>query len=285
MTQRAEQMVMAMKILKMFMWIGFFCSAIHAAAEDEKNQELGEAIEKVRDSFGSMTTEESSVATDVDFSHKSIVSRQQKTCLIEDLEYTDVEDSDSYLDADDLSDRIKVQVGEETNRKKVHILSLSSTLLDDKAFAEITEQLLPVVSFKDHNGILDLSLNSLTPASSLQFIRWIDEGQVRFINLHGNPKCHMRYIGNLCKTLKRNKNDDMEEVKRLMSHIIFLPSYYIYQASKKVKIYRQLYELGYLPRNWPELHKQFYTVSSKKPVTFPEELLSYDPDADVSFEE
>jgi len=264
--------------------MGFFCSVAQAAEKNE-DQELAGVIENARSSFDSMTTEESSIATDVDFSHQSIVSRQQKASLIEDLEYTDVEDANSYLNADDLSDRIKIQIGQETNKKKIRILSLSSTQLEDKGFTEITERLLPIVSFQNNNGILDLSLNSLTPASTLQFIRWIDEGQVKFINLHGNPKCHMRYIGNLCKALKTLKNNDMEEVKRLMGHIIFLPRYYIYQASNKVKTYRQLRELGYLPETWPDLHKQFYTMSSERPVTFPEELLSCDPDADISFEE
>lgn len=270
-----------MKTLKIVAWLGLFCGIICATEE-----EIEKTIEKTRDSFGSMTTEEASVVTDVDFSHQSIVSRQQKVSLIEDLEYTDIEDADSYLSADNLSDRIKLQIGDEPKKKKIHILSLSSTLLDDKIFAEVTEKLLPVVSFQDYQGILDLSLNSLTPTSTPQIIRWINEGHVRFINLHGNPKCHMRYIGNLCKALKNLKNDDMSEVKRLMGHIVFLPSYYIYQAaSERVKIYRQLCTLGYLPENWPEIHKQFYRESSKKPLTFPEELLSYDPDADISFEE
>lgn len=274
-----------MKTIIFFVGLIFLCNTWSVDASNIK--EADPATEEARISLGGMGLLEdtSSEITDVDLSHRTIVSIDQKDSILEDLDYTSSEDTDSYFSADDLSRKLKEKTGEGSTKKKVHILSLATTSMDDSTFNEVTERLIPAISFEDNNGILDLSFNTLTTSSIPQLIRWIDEAHLRFINLHGNPKCSMKYVRDLCKSLNITTQGNKEEVRRLMSHIIFLPNYYIYQAKTQVKIYRQLCEHGYLPDNWADIQKEFYVLSSKKPVSFPEEILRYDPDADLSFEE
>ena len=263
----------------------FVCNTWNVEASDING--LEHATEVARISLGGMGILEDTTSkiTDVDLSLRTIVSIDQKESMLEDLAYTSAEDFDSYFSADDLSRKLKEETGEGSAKKKVHILSLATTSMDDATLTEVTEKLIPAISFEDNNGILDLAFNTLTTSSIPQLIRWIDEANVRFINLHGNPKCSMKYVRDLCKSLNITTQGNKEEVRRLMSHIIFLPNYYIYQAKTQVKIYRQLCEHGYLPHNWADIQKEFYLLSSKKPVSFPEEILRYDPDADLSFEE
>lgn len=274
-----------MKTTIFFFGLIFLCNAWSVGASD--TNELEHATGESLISLGGMGILEdtSSKVTDVDLSHRTVVSIDQKDSLLEDLDYTSAEDTDSYFSADDLSRKLKEKTGEGSAKKKVHILSLATTSMDDATFTEVTDKLIPAISFEDNNGILDLSFNTLTTSSIPQLVRWIDEAHVRFINLHGNPKCSMKYVRDLCKSFKVITQGNSNEVRRLMSHIIFLPNYYIYQAKTQVKIYRQLCEHGYLPDNWDDIQKEFYVLSSKKPVSFPEEVLRYDPDADLSFEE
>jgi hypothetical protein len=155
--------------------------------------------------------------------------------------------------------------------------------VDDFILAEVTERLIPMVDLE--NGILDLSFNNLTHLCIPALIRWIDETNLRFINLEGNSRCSMRNIQKLCKSLYIITEKNKDKVKSIMSHIFFLPQYYIYQAKKIVKLYQQLCELGYLPHNWSELQKEYYVLTTKKKICFYEETILGDPDVGLTFEE
>ena len=65
---------------------------------------------------------------------------------------------------------------------------------------------------------------------------------------------HGVQCGNLCESIRKAAGDNMKEVRRLMSHIIFLPKYYIHKANTKVQTYNQLHENGFLPDNWADIH-------------------------------
>ena len=164
----------------------------------------------------------------------------------------------------------KVGVG-----KKVRILSLANTFMDDKAFKEVSDHLLPEVSFVDKFGILDLSFNTLTDKCAEDIIRWIDKGAT-FINIFGNAYCSKKYVEKLCYHLKTLKNDDMSEVQRAMSHIVFLPNYYINIAEKKVKLYNELCAQGYLPNDWVTIHRSYYLSLSEKLIDDPDCVLLED---------
>ena len=231
----------------------------------------------------------SAVAVDVDFSDRTIVSISQKTSLLEDVEEEGVVSSLST--ADDLTESLSEVSQDEECGKRIHMLSLSKTAMDDAAFAEVTDRFVGKVHFEDDDGILDLSFNGLTPLSTPHLMRWINEAGVKFVNVHGNPNCSMRYVGDLCKFLLKT-SPQMDEatrkrdVQKSMSHIVFLPKHYIYQAKTRVKIYRQLQEKGYLPDNWDGLQRDFYVALAKgKPVSFPETVFDKDPDADFPFED
>ena len=217
---------------------------------------------------------------DFALSTETIVCADQKNPEYEPTEaYADFERNDSYVCASELRDMYvkKVGVG-----KKVRILSLAGTLLCDRAFKEVTDILIRDVVFVENSGILDLSFNALTADSAPQIIRWIEKGAV-FINLYGNAPCSMKNIGELCKCIRKLKNGNMDEVKCVMRHIVFLPKYYIYHAKIKVKLFRQLCELGYLSDDWADIQKEYYfTLSGKQ---FPEILLNFDPDENICFEE
>ena len=69
-----------------------------------------------------------------------------------------------------------------------------------------------------------------------------------------------------------------------MSHVIFLPPYFVYHAKMKVKLYRQLHELGYLPDNWADIHKEYYSSYTDNPCI--EHLININPEEEgVCFKE
>ena len=222
---------------------------------------------------------------DVDLSHKKIYDSDLKKLLLEDVDITEVKDNS--LGAVDVCNILMERgVFGPQAQKRIRFLSLSLTTMNDETFQEVTDLLLQHnngIKFVEKNGILDLSFNVLSPSSTPLIVRWIDEKHIRFINLHGNPACSMKNVRDLCKSMKDLKNANMEEVRRLMSHIVFLPKYYIYHASTQVKLYRQLHELGYLPDSWAEDQREYYRSTSKERVSFPEDILNYDPDMDIDF--
>ena len=235
----------------------------------------------------SQSVEELKLAEDeeVDLSHKTIYYADLKKSLLEDLECSDDKD-DSLGPADVWNILMGRGVVGPQAQKRVRVLSLSLTCMKDKTFAEVTDLLLDKdkgINFVEENGILDLSFNSISPSSTHQIIRWIDEKQIRFINLYGNPECSMRHVVDLCKSMKLANNLSMENIRRLMAHIIFLPKYYIYQAIHGAKIYNQMCALGYLPDSWANNHIQYYSLFTNEII--PDCTLEGDPDKDVSFDE
>ena len=85
--------------------------------------------------------------------------------------------------------------------------------------------------------------------------------------------------------MKKATEGNKESVRMLMSHVVFMPKYYIFQAKTRVKMYSQLCEHGYLPDNWADIQKEYYILSSKGRISFPEQTLPGDPDADLPYEE
>ena len=167
------------------------------------------------------------------------------------------EDEESYITADDVLTRCQQALGNPQN--KLRFLSLSFTDMDDIVFKEVTDKLIESVRFIENNGILDLSFNSITPASTQLIIQWIKKG-IQFIYLHGNPMCSMRRVGDLCDSIREATVGNMEEVKRWMSHVIFLPKYRFYAPKTQVQTYHLLHEKGYLPDNWTDIHIEFYKL-------------------------
>jgi hypothetical protein len=273
-----------MKSVAMFVGLLFLSisSLYSIEASNTESNGIEQIVEDTRGLLERMkVSAELTEIIDVDLSHRIIVTADQKTSIQEDA---DAEDASSYASSDDLSKKLEEQIINSTGapKKKIHTLSLAKTAMNDAAFAEVTDRLVPAVSFENHDSILDLSFNGLTSRSVLQIIRWIDEAHVRFINLHGNPQCSMKYVVSLCHALKVSMQGNEREVQRLMGHIIFLPKYYIYQAKTRVKVYRQLQENGYLPDNWAEIQKEYYVALYKnKLVFFAEEVFDKDPDADL----
>ena len=182
------------------------------------------------------------------------------------LEYYQMETFDevtydnSFIYAPEIRDNFISKVG---LGKRVRILSLASSFMDDRALEEVTEVLISIVNFVDKIGILDLSYNALSRACAEDIISWIDKG-VALINLNGNALCSMENVINLCNRLKTLKNDDMNEVQMVMRHIIFLPEYYINKAERKVKIFSDLCTQGYLPKDWATIQKSYYLSLSGK---------------------
>ena len=250
---------------------------------------LHPVIDLVSEGIGNLSLKEDELAEDedIDLSHTKIYDADLKNLLLEDIEDEITNVKDESLGAIDVCNILMERgVFGPQAQKRIRFLSLSLTSMNDETFQEVTDLLLQHnngIKFVEKNGILDLSFNGLSPSSTPLIVRWIDEKHIRFINLHGNPACSMKNVRDLCKSMKDLKNANMEEVRRLMSHIVFLPEYYIYHASKQVKLYRQLHELGYVPDSWAEDQREYYRSISKERVSFPEEILNYDPDMDIDF--
>ena len=117
----------------------------------------------------------------IDFSRKSISSAANREAI-------DVEDEEPCIVADDVLTRCQQAIG--NTQKRVRILSLAFTNMDDIVFKEVTDKLVESVRFVENNGILDIAFNSITSSSTLQIIQWINKG-VKFIYLYGNPWCSM----------------------------------------------------------------------------------------------
>ena len=218
---------------------------------------------------------------DFALTNEIIVCADQKNQKYDQMEfYDDIIEIGSYVCASEVRDMLINRVGV---GKRVHILSLASTFMQDRAFKEVTDILIRDVTFVDNYGVLNLSFNALTTNCAEDIIRWVDKG-IGFIDLHGNVTCSGENVGELCKRLKTLKNGNMNDVRSVMSHIIFLPPYFVYHAKMKVKLYRQLYELGYLPDNWAEIHIEYYSSYTDNPC--PEHLININPvEEDVCFQE
>ena len=237
-------------------------------------------------SFINQNLKELKLAEDeyVDLSHKRIYDADLKNSLLEAIDELTNNKDDSLGAVDVWNILMERGVVGPHAQKRVRFLSFSLTSMDDTTFTEVTNLLLDRnkgINFVEKNGILDLSFNAISPSSIPQIIRWIDEKQIRFINLCGNPECSMRHVGDLCKSMKVVNNLSLEKINLLMAHIIFVPKYYIYHASTQVKIYRQLHDLGYLPDSWVEDQREYYRSLSNE--IFPEDVLECDPDKDFSF--
>ena len=111
--------------------------------------------------------------------------------------------------------------------------------MDDKAFKEVSDHLLPEVSFVDKFGILDLSFNTLTDKCAEDIIRWIDKGAT-FINIF--------WYAYLLEATCRGK----------LYHFVFLRNYYMNIAEKKVKLYNELCAQGYLSNDWDTVQRSYY---------------------------
>ena len=256
-------------------------------SEDVGNQNFVDTVNDLE--LNSLMTGISAEAVDVNLSNKNILNADLKIARLEDMEANEVEDDGSYLNVEDVCNILKERgVVGVLAQKKIRFLSLAFASINDKTFEELTEKLVSSdggICFVENNGILDLSFNSISPSSIPQIIRWIDRKGIRFVNIYGNIRCSMKRVADVCKSLKVAKESNMEEVRRIMKHIIYLPKYYIYHASTQVKLYRQLHELGYLPDSWAEDQREYYRSISKERVTFPEEILVGDPNINISFEE
>ena len=275
----------------------FFQCSKDPVSEGMKNRNVEETITDLDfRSQSSVITGISAEVVEFRFRHTTILNVELKKLMLEDMDDEEEDDDDEedkieklYLDAEDVYYKLKeIGVVGLRSQKKLRFLSLSSTNMIDKAFGEITKSLVDSnesINFIENNGILDLSHNMISTCSIPELIRWIDKKKLRFINLYGNGNCSMSNIGDFCKSLKVAKVSNMEEVQRFMTHIIFLPDYYIYHASTQVKLYRQLHDLGYLPDSWAENQREYYRSISKKRVVFPEFVLEGDPDLHISFDE
>ncbi|HCI49107.1 MAG: hypothetical protein A2621_02035 [Alphaproteobacteria bacterium RIFCSPHIGHO2_01_FULL_41_14] len=229
----------------------------------------------VRDSFSA-----AKVPEDIDFSRLNVLSKFAKNVLDNGAE----EDSSTpsiYSDADSISERFSRL---ELYPTKTYVLNFYQDGMDDDAFSEITQSLLPELRPKEIKcAILDLSFNCLTAKSAAHLKEWRDTLGCDFINLNGNSDSSKKNIARLCKTLETLEKGDKQKVSDFMSHIIFLPQYYIYQASTRVQIYRQLLEEGYLPRNWADRHREYYKKrAGAHPISFSEETWDTDPDQSSS---
>ena len=203
---------------------------------------------------------------DIDHSNVSIYSSYRKMAMSVGTDFSDPEDEESYLVANDLFELLRHETG--SGQKKIRSLSLAYDSMDNMAFKEVTEILIESINFVENNGILDLSFNSITASSTKQIIQWINKG-IRFIYLHGNALCSMTCIGRLCESMKVITGDNLEEVRRLMCHIIFLPKYFVYFASTELmEIYCELHKIGYLPDEWIDIHKEFFSYFIKREYRF-----------------
>ena len=203
---------------------------------------------------------------DIDLSNVAIYSSYRKMALSDGTDFTDAEDTGSYLVANDVFEILRHRTG--NGQKKVRSLSLAYDFMDNMAFKEVTEILIESINFVENNGILDLSFNSITPSSTEQIIQWINKG-IKFIYLHGNPLCSMTCVGRLSESMKVATGNNLEEVRRLMRHIIFLPKYYVYFASsEQMEMFCELHKNGHLPDEWIDTHKEFFSHFIKREYLF-----------------
>ena len=256
------------------------------ASENIGDLNLIETVDDLElNSHSSLMKGISAEVVDVNLSKKYILNDDEKMAWLNEMEENGVKDVGSLLNVEDVYKILKERgvVGDRA-QKKIRFLSLAFASIDNETFKELTEK-LESVCFVENDGILDLSYNALTPSSVPHMIRWIDRKGIRFINIFGNAQCSTIRVANICKSLKVAKDSNMEEVRRIMKHIVFLPMYYIYHASTQVKLFRQLHELGYLPDSWAEDQREYYRSISKERVSFPEYILDGDPRKDASFNE
>ena len=201
-----------------------------------------------------------------------------------DRKYSDSSDDESdqdteasqYCSVTDLLEQLQIEIGDGEMDKRVRILSLKLNGLVDGAFNQVTERLIS--RFSPGIEILDLSFNELTAGCACSIMRWVNDAKVNFINVDGNCRCSMKYIRELCFSLETLLHGKLKSVQAAMEHIIFMPKYYIYHAVNKVKMYNNLCNEGYLTSNWAERHKEYYLLISSGKCTFPEVILSDNPE-------
>ncbi len=215
----------------------------------------------------------------VDFSHLSIVSRAER--LLEE------EEDEESTDSDSISKSLTQKLSQiDLGRKRDIVLNFSQSNISDEVFQEMTDSLIPKIpSGFDHFLAFDLSFNNLTSRSLENIKRWEENLIFEFIDIHGNPKCSMRHVAEFCKGSLRIEKDE-KKVSGFMRHVVFLPQHYIYQASTRVKIYKQLVGKGILNPDWPDRQRAYYqAVAGRRPISFSQEIFETDSDQNASLEE
>lgn len=153
----------------------------------------------------------------------------------------------------------------EHNPSQMFILRYSQSALNDITFLELTDKLLRLLpSEQEKMFILDLSYNGLTVESTSSLQKWLDHKSIAYVSIDGNPSIAKRNIQHLCLGLTTFIEGDAttkkEKIREYFSKITFLPKYYINTAKRRVQIYRQLEEKGYLPEDWARTHLTYYKI-------------------------
>jgi hypothetical protein len=164
---------------------------------------------------------------------------------------------------------------------KKFVLRYSTSALSDITFHELTEKLLvllPTTEEGKKRFILNLSYNGLTDAISADLQRWVDHNAIAYVSINGNPNISKRNIKKICSSIAKLScsDGDLEAkkgaVRKALSKVVFLPFYYITTAKRRVRIYKELEDKQYLPRDWDLIQKEYYRViENASDFNFPEE--------------
>ncbi len=175
---------------------------------------------------------------------------------------------------------------EEADTKPViQEVHLTSCYIGDERFEKVYNQILAKECIQNHVKLVELSFISLLPDDkSLEiFAKVLALPQLRILKIDG--------IGNAPQSMKRlaqllKKCQKEEDVLEKMGKIIFDDEDFIIANQKAIlaphnkkliecvqkhfRPYHVLVDEGYLPKNWIQLHEEFYGL----PITRSEERLS-----------
>ena len=189
----------------------------------------------------------------------NVVSRSSKELFDDHDDYEpDYEPDNAYTTVDKFAEEFKTIV---VFKDKVHFIDLSQNGMDDEAFGELTETLLPMIeSMGIITDIVDLSFNMISDKSLKSLVEWKQRLNLKYINLNGNPLLSHTKIAKLCNKLEENNYNVIE----FMTGVVFITITHISHFEDILRcdaeVYKQMVEKGYLPVDWVENTRNFYKI-------------------------
>jgi len=171
---------------------------------------------------------------------------------------------DTVVPAHEVSEKISANMVEYT------YLVFESLGISDKVLSALSETILRRLEDDGvQSVVVNLKDNIITTNSVDVLIKLLENKKIKFINIVDNYKISRKNMRDICSSFYsifsehhdfKGKSDDIikEHIRKLTAKLIFIRKEYIGSASRRVLVYKDLVDKGYLEKNWAEIHKNYY---------------------------
>ncbi|MDP2193347.1 MAG: hypothetical protein Q8K36_02335, partial [Alphaproteobacteria bacterium] len=175
-----------------------------------------------------------------------------------------LDSDDDVLSSDTASENILANMTEYT------YIKLESLGISDRVLLELSNELLKKIDEESIKSVvINLAGNNVTSDGIHILMKLLSHEKVKFFNIVDNYEISGKNIKIVCSTFYsilssspeyREQGDEKikERIRLLTQKLIFIRKDYINTSSRRVMIYKDLVEKGYLDTNWAQIHKDYY---------------------------